>query len=80
LPIVASDLAVIAAAARHDREALLVPVADAGAVADAVIGLLEDPARQQRLGAAARARYQAEFAPALTRAGLVERIGGLLRS
>jgi glycosyltransferase involved in cell wall biosynthesis len=40
---------------------LLVPPADAGAHADAMIALLEDPARRQRLGAAARQTMHQRF-------------------
>jgi len=38
-----------------DERAVAVPVGDAGALADAVIALLQDPARRKRIGDAARA-------------------------
>ena len=39
----------------------VVPVDDAGALVDAVAGLVRDPARRARFGAAARARCEREF-------------------
>jgi len=41
---------------------VVVPVGDAAAVARAVVDLLEDPARAERLGTAARASVIAQFA------------------
>lgn len=43
------------------RSGLLVPPGDAGALADAVNGLLADPARTRTLGAAGRERVAAQF-------------------
>jgi glycosyltransferase involved in cell wall biosynthesis len=40
---------------------LLVRTNDAGALADAIVALLRDPARRERMGAAARARLAAVF-------------------
>lgn len=55
-PVVASDLPAYRAVARPDREALLTPVGDAAAVAAAVGGLLDDPARAAALATAGRLR------------------------
>jgi glycosyltransferase involved in cell wall biosynthesis len=40
---------------------LLVRTNDAGALADAIVALLRDPARRERMGVAARARLAAVF-------------------
>lgn len=52
-PIVASSLATVREVLEHERSALLYPPADAGALAAAVVRLLEDPALAGRLAAAA---------------------------
>lgn len=46
-------------AVQHERTGLLVPVDDVGALAAAVIALLDDPAHRQRLASAARHHAQA---------------------
>jgi len=61
-PVVASDLAAIASVVDDGVDGLLVPVGDAAALAGAVAGLLDDPARAAQLGAAGRARAATEFA------------------
>jgi glycosyltransferase involved in cell wall biosynthesis len=45
----------------HERDGLLVPVRDAGALADAIERLVTDPALRARLAAAAREKAVAEF-------------------
>jgi glycosyltransferase involved in cell wall biosynthesis len=45
---------------------LLVPVDDADALADRIVGLARDPARRDALGRAARRRIEAEFTQPLT--------------
>lgn len=52
--IVASDLDQLGETLTHDVDALLVPPADAGALATALTDLLSDPERRARLGARAR--------------------------
>jgi glycosyltransferase involved in cell wall biosynthesis len=66
-PVVGSDAGGIPDVVRPGRDGLLVPKGDAAALADAVEGLLADPARAAALGAAARARVEAEFTPARER-------------
>lgn len=78
LPIVGSTIPAITAAVRHDVEALLVPPGQVRALADALARLLQDTTLQQRLGAAARTRYCAEFAPVQSRSALAERVRLLL--
>jgi rhamnosyl/mannosyltransferase len=46
---------------RHGETGLVVPPGDAAAMAAAIAELLADPARARELGAAARARYEADF-------------------
>lgn len=45
----------------HGTTGLLVPPRDERALADAIAALLADPARRQRMGAAGRAKVEAEF-------------------
>lgn len=54
----------------HERDALLVPPSDAGALADALQRLLVDPGLRERLGAAGRATYEERFSPAAAAADL----------
>ena len=65
-------LPVIAAAARGPVElissgvdGILVPIEDARALAAGIGAVLDDPGLAGRLGAAGRARFEAEFAPAM---------------
>ena len=60
LPVVAGDTGGVSAIVRHDRTGLLVPVGDAGAFANAVAGLIADPARRRALGTAAAEIVRAE--------------------
>jgi phosphatidylinositol alpha-mannosyltransferase len=55
-PIVCTDLNGFRNVVAHDREALLVPCGDTGALADTLVTLLDDDARRARLGAAGRQR------------------------
>jgi glycosyltransferase involved in cell wall biosynthesis len=55
LPVVASDLAVFRTFLEHGRNALLVPVGDAEALADALARLARDPAERARLRSGGRA-------------------------
>jgi glycosyltransferase involved in cell wall biosynthesis len=60
-PIVATDIGANAEAVRDRHSALLVPAADARALADAVFELYRDRALAAALGRAARARARADF-------------------
>lgn len=53
--VIASDIAGVGLAVRHDETGILVPERDETALADAVAALLDDPARRAALGRAARA-------------------------
>jgi glycosyltransferase-like protein len=55
LPVVASDLEVFRTFLEHRRNALLVPVGDAEALADALAHLARDPAERARLRSGGRA-------------------------
>lgn len=60
-PIVTTDVPGCREVVRDGIEGLLVPARDPGALADAIAALAADPARRARMGAAARARAEAEF-------------------
>jgi len=62
VPIVASDVDGIPDLIENDVSGLLVPAGDPDALAAALTALLEDPARRQRLAAAARASLES-FTP-----------------
>ena len=51
LPVVASDLEAFRTFLEHERSALLVPVGDSGALADALVHLASDARERQRLAA-----------------------------
>jgi len=61
LPTVASDIRGNRQVVADGETGILVPVRDAAAIAAAVDGLARDPARRERLGAAARERARAQF-------------------
>jgi len=56
VPLVATAVGGIPEQVRHGRDAVLVPPADAGALAAAVVDLLNDPPQARRLADAARCR------------------------
>lgn len=61
-PVVAALAAGPAELIVPDRDGLLVPLEDPGALAAAIAAVLADPAMAARLGRSGRARYQAEHA------------------
>lgn len=61
-PVVASRTGGLARIVADGETGLLVPPGDAGALADALARLLDDPALRARLGAAGRAHALAEYA------------------
>ncbi|MFL6065889.1 MAG: glycosyltransferase, partial [Friedmanniella sp.] len=67
-PVVATNVGSMADAVAHDITGLLTPP-DAGLVADALAGLLTEPARADRLGAGAlrRATQEADWADVAAR-------------
>src|SRR5215208_93868 len=62
VPVVASAVGGIPDQIRHDKEGLLVPPGDTGALGEALLNLLRDPACARRLGEAGRRRATSEFA------------------
>lgn len=74
LPIVASDVPGVSNLVRHEDEALLVPVKDASALADALERLLASTELREKLGSASRQRAVAEF----SRDRMVDRYARLL--
>jgi glycosyltransferase involved in cell wall biosynthesis len=60
-PVVATATGGIPEAVRHLETGLLVPVGDADALAAALVDLLTDDARRERMGKAGRARFEERF-------------------
>ena len=54
-PIVATDADGLQDVLTHGQDAVMIPKRDAGALADAIVRLAEDPAERERLAAGARA-------------------------
>ena len=61
-PIVATDVPGCREVVRHGRNGLLVPPRDPRALADAILTLVDDPARRAAMGAEGRRRAETEFA------------------
>lgn len=68
--IVSSDVDGMAEDLTDGEDAVLVPPGDTAALADALTGLLADPARRERLARAGRALYERRFSPAAAAADL----------
>jgi glycosyltransferase involved in cell wall biosynthesis len=60
-PVVASDHSSFLEAIEHGREGLIVPRGQSAPLADALVGLLDDPELRATLGAAAARRIRANF-------------------
>jgi glycosyltransferase involved in cell wall biosynthesis len=76
LPVVATPVGGVPEVARDGEEALLVPPRDVPALADALGRVLGDAGLRERLGAAARARAEAEYSVDAFR----DRVGTLYRA
>jgi glycosyltransferase involved in cell wall biosynthesis len=61
LAVVGTHAGGIPEAVVHGETGLLVPTAHSGALAEAIVRLLKDPARRQRMGAKGHARVAAQF-------------------
>jgi len=61
LPVIASDVGGVPEAVIHGESGILVPRDDAAALRAALAGLISDPKRRHRLGAAGRRRYETAF-------------------
>ncbi|MCG3132045.1 MAG: N-acetyl-alpha-D-glucosaminyl L-malate synthase [Phycisphaerae bacterium] len=75
VPVVATDVADNAAIAPDGRVGFIVPLGDAGALADRLLRLIEDGELRRRFGAAARAWVESEFSTAR----LAEKTGDVYR-
>jgi glycosyltransferase involved in cell wall biosynthesis len=71
-PIVATDVPGCRELVRQGREGFLVPLGDIEATAQALAALADDGALRQRLGAAARARFNERFTVAAVRAAFAD--------
>jgi starch synthase len=61
VPVVVSDMAAIPELTGHGRAGVLVPARDQYALASALTGLIDDPARRSELGAAARGHIEKHY-------------------
>jgi glycosyltransferase involved in cell wall biosynthesis len=61
LPVLASNFSALPEVVADGETGVLLAPGDVGAWASALSALLADPARRQRMGAAARARAEAKF-------------------
>jgi glycosyltransferase involved in cell wall biosynthesis len=64
LPVIATDGGGVREIVRHGEDGLLVPMGDAAALADALAGLLADPARASRLAVAGHRAVRERFTAA----------------
>jgi glycosyltransferase involved in cell wall biosynthesis len=78
LPVIASAVGGIPEAVLSGRTGLLVPPADAPALAHALASLVDDPRARMRLGAAGRRRYEACFSFERQRAATLDVYRSLL--
>lgn len=62
-PVVGSDLGGVAEIITHESDGLIVPPGDVDALADAMLSLIDDPARIEMLGKAARHKMDTVYAP-----------------
>ena len=74
--LVTTDIPALLDAVRRDREAVVVPIADSSRLAEAIARLADDEPLRQRLGAAARERFESRF----TADAMVECYEALYRS
>jgi glycosyltransferase involved in cell wall biosynthesis len=72
LPIVASDVGGVGEALSDGESGALVAPRDADALAQALIELLEDPARRDHMGAAAKLRFERRFTRTQMIAGVAD--------
>jgi glycosyltransferase involved in cell wall biosynthesis len=78
LPIVTSDIAAMREVVDAGRNALLVPPHAPGPLADAVLALLEDPARRLAFGARSREIFEARFTLERSTRRMVELYGRVI--
>jgi glycosyltransferase involved in cell wall biosynthesis len=76
--LIATDVPGCREVVRHEQTGLLVPPRDPAALAEAIQRLAEDGALRRRLGAAARARAEAEYAEPVIIAQTLRLYGSLL--
>jgi glycosyltransferase involved in cell wall biosynthesis len=73
LPVVATAVGGVPELVHHDENGLLVPPQDPQALASSIVGLLRDPSRRERMGAAGR-RVQAQD---FSMAAVTQKVSGL---
>ena len=71
MPCVAADMGGVSSMLEHGREGLLYPADDPAALAQAILSLLDDPARAAALGEAAHERAVRTHDPARNAADLL---------
>jgi glycosyltransferase involved in cell wall biosynthesis len=79
VPAVASDVEGLRSLITHEETGVRVPPENSGALAEAVLGLLADPARACRLGRHGRDRIRHEFDPAAEAASVAAVYSAIIR-
>jgi glycosyltransferase involved in cell wall biosynthesis len=77
LPVIAADVGEMPRSIRSGVEGYVTPPADSAALADAIVAILKDPGRSQKMGQAARRRVLARFDHDRFKAAGVAAIGRL---
>ena len=80
LPVVSTAIGGVPEIVEHGVSGLVVPPADASALADALEALVRDPQRSAALGAAARLRVEAKFDSAVNVRRYAELFAGVARA
>lgn len=75
IPVITADVGGMAESVAHNETGLVITPENPNAIADAVITLLDDPERRQRMGAAGKVRVETRF----TIPSMVEKTLGIYR-
>lgn len=78
MPVVTTDSGSILEVITNEVEGLVVPQRDSAAFANAIARLIHDPALEQRMGKAGRARFERDFDIRVTEQRLHEHVAALL--
>ena len=80
IPLVTTDRGAIAETITHGESGLILADPDPGEIAESVLRLLDDGALRERMGSAARARYERDFTQETADRRLAEWLGTVARN